>query len=652
MALRWIALTVTVAAAVLSWACEARAQTAPAGQQGAPAIPDSLLNFGYKITPSFEATSGAQVSYNELGSKFSNIIVGSNGLSLNSVLGVSEKNYRLQDRNEREKRFTNLGTMLWSPGLTANLNLSDTRKTSRAALVTGGFQDFIFNNQLASVGGRYISAQRRPYGVDAATTLQLYQNEFAFKKDTGQGGAVNGGARYRILGGSVRVGLRGAYEERSEKSMSSLETFDGLTTTSDSLKANVDLRLVDSLDVGLEYTDYSFEREFADQARTASGSQQIGAENLFREVEIREYERYGVRMSTTPLPALTLTTSAYHTEQLTDYVNTPTRFNRNVSDELSGDLGYTMASGLAVKVGLSNEETLRDLGPQSVSSYEDKRRRASLTLSKRFSKTFDMNVALAQGISQSFYLSPENPRDRDQLDSSVRATINSKPFRKVAARIFLSMTTTDIISINSRFSGDNRTRLRYDFEPDITYEFSERVRVEQGYGLAIEFTDYDYVQPGQDDYIDRNVTFWNRITHQATRRLSTEFYYSLTLHDRGSYLPDDPTNEDPDAERFLDVERKDRTDQTRISFRFRLNDHLTLVGQHDYSRRRDTTVGQSRDRVTTSGGIEGGVQGAYKWGNRGSLNLMVKRVERFSPFVTDKQKSYWDASLTFRYNFL
>ena len=176
--------------------------------------------------------------------------------------------------------------------------------------------------------------------------------------------------------------------------------------------------------------------------------------------------------------------------------------------------------------------------------------------------------------------------------------------------------------------------------------------MEQGYGLAIEFTDYDYVQPGQDDYIDRNITFWNRITHQVTRRLSTEFYYGLTLHDRGAYLPEDPDDDDPDAERFLDVEREDRTDQTRTSFRFRINEHLTLVGEHEYSRRRDTTIGRPGDRITTSGGIDGGVQGSYKWGNRANLNLKVIRVERFSPFATDKQKSYWDASMTFKYSFL
>lgn len=616
-------------------------------------IPDSLLDFRYKFTPRFESNSESSVNTVSLDGKFTNDILSRTGLSVSTLLSVGETKYRTQDRNEKERQLTNRISKLLFPGLTVSLVHDDIRKRSRAFLTTGGIQDFILNNQSISADARYVSTPALPYGWDARTNLVLHDNEYAYKSDQGQGGTLNGGVRYRMLDGRVRVKVRGAYREISEESASGLRTFDGLSTTSDSMQTLVDVRVADSLDVGIEWTDYDYAREFADQSRVSTGAQQVGAENLFLETEKRGYRRYGISMSSTPMPNLTIGASAYHTQRLTDYANTPTRFSNNVADELSGDVSYRMASGLTVGLSLENRDGLRDLGPQSVNSARDVRKRASLSLSRAFSQTFDIRVAVAQGIVQSFYLAQEeNPRDRDQLDTTFNGTVNSRPFEKVAARVHVSVANTDIVSLNSQFSGDNRTRLRVDLNPEITYTFNERLQVLQRYGLSIEFTDYHYIQPGQDDFIDRNVTFRNEVRHQTTGRLSTEFIYSLTLHDRGSFLPEDPETTDPDAPRYLDVEREDRTDRTEIRFRYKINKNLTLVGGHDYSRRRDTTIGAGSDRTSTSGGIEGGVIGNYKWGNRGDLALTVKRAERFSPFSTEAQRRYWEANMTFKYNFL
>jgi hypothetical protein len=627
--------------------------TSPARSQDLSQVPDSLLNFGYRFTPTFESKSASDVNSISLSGKFSNTIIGSNGLSVNSVLSAGEKRFRTQDRNERDRQLTNSITKLVFPGLTVGMLHSDTRNRSRAFLATGGIQNFVLDTQSVSADARYVSTAALPYGFDARTKLEIHDSQFTFKADKGQGGEANGGVRYRVLDGRVRVQVRGAYKEMSEESSSRLETFGGLGTTSDSTQTLVDVRVADSLDVGVEWTNYDYEREFADLSRTASGAQTAGAENLFLETEKREYRRYGISMTSTPMPRLTLKASAYHTERLTDFVNTPTRFSNNVSDDLSGDLTYRMKSGLDVSLTLKNSDGLRDLGPQSVNSTSNRNKRASLSLKKSFSKTFDASVTLSQSLAQSFYVKrQQNPRDRDQLDSSIKGTITSHPFDKVTAGVRFSIASSEVVSIDSQFSGDNRTRRRYDFDPEFTYTFNERVSVRQAYGLSIEFTDYHYIQEGQDDFIDRSITFRNEIRHKTTKRVSTEFVYSLTLHDRGSFLPEDPETEDPNAPRYLDVEREDRTDRTEIRFRYRLSEHLTLVGEHDYSRRRDTTVGAGQDRISTSGGVEGGVEGNYKWGNRASLVLVFKRAERFSPFSTDAQKRYWDANMAFTYNFM
>jgi hypothetical protein len=645
----WLAVVV-LAVLITAPAATARAQTSTEAVES-----DSVevAQPRFRFSPKLDAKTTAQVTYNEMGATFNNTFFGFNNLSVTTLISANEKNYRLQDRIERNKQLNNTLTKSLLPGLTFVLNQSDSRQLSRATLVTGESQDFVLNNKSLTAAANYMSAQGYAMRWDARGSVNLQNNEFAFKSDKGQGGAINGGVRYLMLDNRVRVRVRGALSDQSEKSSSIYETFDGLGATSDSMQTLVDVQVADSLDVGLEWTNYNYERDFADQSRGSSGTQQVGAENLFRETERREYRRYGVNMTSTPFGGLTINTSANHIEQLSDYINTPSRFSRSVGDELRGDLSYRVRSGLSVALKLENSETLRDLGPQSVSSYTDKRRRVSLSLSKKFTETLNVDVTLAEGIGQQFYVKfAENPRDRDQLESSVKGRISSKLFNKVSTSMFLAVTSTDIVSIHQSNSRDNRTRLRYDFKPDITYTYNDRVKVEQGYGLAIEFTDYDYTFIGQDDFIDRNVTFWNRVTHQATKRLRNIFYYSLTLHDRGAYLPEDSLDfNNPDAERFLEVDRKDRTDIVKISFNYKLNEHLTAVGEYEYSRRRDTTVGSSNDRITTTGGIEGGIVGFFKWSAAKTLNFTFKRVERFSPFVSGDQAKYWDANAAFKYAF-
>jgi hypothetical protein len=439
------------------------------GQDDLASIPDSLLNFRYKITPIFEMKTTGNVTYNQLSGNFNNTIVGVNGLSVSTMLSIGDKVYRLQDRNEQQKQFTNSLSKLVRRGFVVTMTHSDMRRLNRAALVTGGFQDFILNNQSLNANATYTSARNKSYGWDGRVMTTIQNNEFAFKEDQGQGARVNGGVRYRLMGNRIRVKMRGAYNEMTEKSSSVLESFDGLSTHDDSLLTTVDIKVADSLNVGVDWTDYSYERVFADQARGSTGAQQVGAENLFRETERKELRRYGVNMNTTPMPGLTLKMGATHSEQVSDYVNTPTRYSRVVTDELSGDLDYNMRSGTTVVLRLENTDALRDLGEQSVSSYSDQRQRVSLAVRKSFSPTFSVNVTAAQGIAQSFYLDfKENPRDRDQIDTSIKANMTSRPFPKIATRMFFTVSNTEFVNIHQSQSENNRPPQRYDFSPMIT----------------------------------------------------------------------------------------------------------------------------------------------------------------------------------------
>jgi len=628
---------------------DARGQGAGTSAAGDSTEVAPIANIIFK--PTFELTSKGNVTSNDMMGRFSSSLFGFQGWSLVSNLSASQTNYRSRDRREESKLFNNsLGRMI-RPGLSIAIGQSSSRVFNRAALVTGGFQDFILNNDALTGTVTATSTGSGPLGWDGRVLGTITDGQYTFKNDTGQGGQTNGGVRYRFWdGGRVQVQLRGSYRDVSEKSTSVYRTFDGLSTTEDSLSSTVDIALTDSLSIGVDWMDYSYERVFADQSRGAGGAQNVGAENLFKETERRENRNLGFNVNTSPIKGFNLVMGASHSEQLNDFANTPTRYSRTVEDRVASDVAYQMKSGMKATIKLENSETLRDLGPQSRSSYTDVRKRLSLGLSKAFSQTFRVDVNAAQALTQSFYVDfAATPRDRDLLDSSIRANIASAPFPKISTALSLSVTSSKFVNTHYSQSENNRTKDRYDFRPTIRYKMNDRVSVEQSYGLAIEVTDFHF-KP-EENFLDRNITFSNRITHNVTDHLKTDFTYSLTLHDRGSYLPLIVDGVQVGSEEYLDIEREDRTDQTRLSFEWKVSDHVSLVGRHDYSRRRDKTIATGSTNTTTDGGIEGGATGSYDWGAGRQLSFEFKRAERFSPFGTEEQKKYWIANLSFKYAF-
>ena len=72
---------------------------------------------------------------------------------------------------------------------------------------------------------------------------------------------------------------------------------------------------------------------------------------------------------------------------------------------------------------LENFKTLRDLGPLSVSSYYDTRKKAAIMMSHRFKTGLTMDLNGNTMLTRSEYLDTvANPRDRDAL--LVRATVH------------------------------------------------------------------------------------------------------------------------------------------------------------------------------------------------------------------------------------
>jgi hypothetical protein len=346
-----------------------------------------------------------------------------------------------------------------------------------------------------------------------------------------------------------------------------------------------------------------------------------------------------------PIDGLTLKLSTRHMEDLKDFAVEKTRFSRTVTNRLRGTAAYALGLRTTTNVRLENTEVLHDLGTQRADSYSEKKQSARLDFNHGFSSTFRVSLQTGASLNQNFYIDFElTPRDRDQLNQFVNLRINSAPFAKVTTDIYLSTSKTDIVSIHRSLSQNNRAETSFNLRPKFTYTVNERVSVTQEYGLNIEFTEFVFRE--NENFLDRNVTFTNRVNTQLTPSLSTELYYYLLLHDRGTYL-----RADPQAERLLDIEQEDRRNELDIKFQYVINDNLTLEGKSEYSQRRDKFVGSTQENVFTDGGVELGLKGSYSFGEQRDLKFSLKKVNRFGRFNSKAEEDYWVMDSSFNYSF-
>jgi predicted porin len=316
-----------------------------------------------------------------------------------------------------------------------------------------------------------------------------------------------------------------------------------------------------------------------------------------------------------------------------------------VGDDFTGKIGYTMPWKTVTSVTFDNSQTLRDYGPQSISSLTDVSKKVGISATHRFSQTFGFDFSAGTQLQQSFYLKyAQNPRDRDQVDSNVSLRIDSQPFRKMLANVSVAYSNGQFINIDATQSSDNRTRELWELRPSFTYTINPRLSIIQNYGLSFEYTDYAF--KADQNFLDRNITFLNTFQYHPTTRIDLAFAYGLDLHDTGSYLPDPVT-----GVRLLDVSAKDRRDRTRIRCDYRLTKRVAFFAEDLYSRRVDMTPDNVITGTNTDGQITVGTSGNYDWGAGRYLRFQVARVKRFSPFGAEGEKNYWDAHSEFSYPF-
>jgi len=600
----------------------------------------------YAFMPLFTAKSKATVSSVSLGGDFRHTFQMSNGLRLQTILGTEKEEFRLQARTNERKQFQNfLLHRFGATGWMAELNHADNRMFNRVVSVRGSLQDVKLNNLTVSGALRYATIMPDNFRWDGRLILGVADAEKTFKTDKSQGGETGGGFGINLFDGFLGLNARGYYKNLDVTSSSIYETFDDLYLKEDSVSADVALHFSEGQVAKFTYDDFNAVEKFTDQARGSQGGQIEGAENLLVESRFVDARVMNLGFDSRMSDRLQFKINAQHSDELTDFAVTKTRFSHNITDYLRGDVTYSLFTGTEATVKIDLTKQRRDLGPESVSSQDRRTRDLDISLNHSFSPTLSLHVNGGALLMQTFYLRFEdNPRDQDQVEYSANVTLRSRPFKKISVSIGSSFISTDFISIHYSLSSNNRVKTRYDLRPTITYNLNERITISQNYGIAIEFTDHRYIP--EDNFLDRNVTFSNDVTARITNDLRGVFFYSYHFHDRGSYLP-----EVEGGERFLNREREDRRDYIRLEFDYRVTSHFSVLGKQEYSRRKDRTVGSSNVGITEDGGIEIGIRGNYNWQNNRSLRFTVMKANRFGSFSAEAQKDYWNIIAEFKYAF-
>jgi len=416
--------------------------------------------------------------------------------------------------------------------------------------------------------------------------------------------------------------------------------------------------LGDSIFLNAKYVYYNGDRTWADQAQGSLGGQQAGVQNVFRETEERNAEGIEIALSAKVWSRFHVQLAANHDNQLNNYAIQTTRYSNTVGDGLKGSIEYVSPWRTTARILLEDGKTLRDFGPQSVSSYNDIRKRASLALSHRFRSGFSADLSGTTQLARTEYLDPDaNPRDRDQIDTSVSLKFNSKLHKKLAANISLAYSASEFINIDASQSENNRTRDLYELRPGFTYNFSDRFIITQTYGISIEYTDYIY--KSTSNFLDRNLTFANRFDFKPARRITFVFDYAYNFHDNGSYLPDEVTGEE-----VLTVDGEDRRDRITLRLDYRvmtrvkqvsptenLTRTLAVFAEQRYSRFEDRSLSTDTRTESEDGQITVGTRGDYDFGTGRRLKFSLARVQRFSKVGSEAEKNYWDMRSELNYPF-
>jgi hypothetical protein len=587
--------------------------------------------------PTYTGGVKGDVTQISLMNQFSLTVTLPRGITSTTLLKADESDFRIQDQVNKNKGFTSNIIYLARPGFSIDGAISDTRYFNRVITYSNATQDLENNQQRAQANAQYGRALGRGLAVNGRSSLAVSSEDQTFVKDQTGEGALHAGVRYGP-GKDFEVSARGFLRMSAQNAESGNESYSGLGATEDSVLAGARVTLLDSVKVKAEYSRFLSKDDYLEMPVGSYGEKQYAPATPeqqskdMRDISVSAEARFPGR--------IVLTASAEHTDGATYFAQATQRTSRDVGDSQTGALTFSPFSKTTLAFDAGNREIFHWLGPSRTGSYNDKEIKTKFNWTQTVTQTLRFVAQTGASLAQSFYV--DTDRDRDQRYVFANVRLISKLFPKVDATVYLSASKTDYVAIRASFSQNNRAETIYELRPEFVYRINSRLELTQKYGINIQFADFVFQE--NENYLDRNVSFSNRLRARLTNTLAVDFYYALRRQDKGSYL-----RPEPDAERVLEISQKDRRDEMKIAFRYQVNPHIALLGSNDYSQRRDL-LSPSRSPFT-DGGVEVGVEGNYDFGGRRSLKFAMKRVKRFGQFNAPEQEDYWvmDSSLVYTF---
>lgn len=599
----------------------------------------------WKLTTDYTGGIRGGVSDVQMSNKIAGSVVSLSGMILTGSLEIGRQRYRLQNKRNDRKNFLSTLAYPMQNGFTISGTISDGRFFDRVITANNSLQDFTNNNQRARGNVTYTRPMR--YGVSFNTRSEagIDKGETTFENTRSIDGSIGGGVRWARTN-QLAVSARGSFKQTAQQSepVGQNITVDGLGGPEDSLSTSAKYWITPTTTVKADYTWATKRRKYMDLPRGVFLDQNFEGE-LNKETEKRIANIFRVDATTQPIDAITFNLTSEHQVNLQDYAVAVKRFNETTVQRWQGMLTYRMPKKIQLDTTLENGNSFRDFGTQSLGSYREERKSLRFSLLVPFSQTFSAQFQTGSAIVQTFYQDFDvNPRDRDQLDEFANMRVTSTPFPKIGAQVYLSASRQTFVNVDASLSSNNRMETTWDFRPEFTYTVNPRVEIKQTYGMNLEFTEFDYA--ADDNFLDRNFTFTNTVKARIFPRLGTEWRYRVVLHDRGSYL-----TPPEGGERLLDITQEDRRDEMMISFRYAVAPNLFVVGQNDYSQRKDQFSGSSNARYFRDLGLALGFEGNYDWGAGKKLDFSIRRVLKEGRFNSPAQKEYWEMDSTLAYRF-
>lgn len=626
-----------MALGILWIASGARAQMPPPVPSQAPQDTAAVSPTHMSAFPTYTGGVKGDVTQMSLLNRFSLTLTLPRGITSTTLLSADESDFRLQERVDKNKSFSSNIIYILRPGFTLDGAISDTRYFNRVITYSNATQDLENSAQKAQANAQYGRSLAQGLSVNGKTSLAASSEDQTFVSEQTGEGALHAGVHYG-LGSDFEVSARGFLRLTAQNAESGNESFSGLGANEDSVIAGVRATVLDSVTIKADYSRYLSKDDYLELPRGSYGEQQYAPASP--EQQSKDVRSVSVSAEARLKGGLQLTAHAAHTDGATYFAEAKERTSRDVGDSQDGTLSFSPFSSTRLAFDMASKEIFHWLGPSRTGSFNDKDVNAKFSWTQTVTQTLRFVTQTGASLTQSFYV--DTDRDRDQRYMFANVRLISKLFPKVDATVYVAASKTDYVSVRASFSQNNRAETIYELRPEFVYKINDRLELTQKYGINIQYADFVFQE--NENYLDRNVSFSNRFKAILSSNLAVDFYYALRRQDKGSYL-----RPEPDAERVLEISQKERRDEMKIAFRYRVNPHLTLLGSNDYSQRKDL-MNPSRTPFT-DGGVEVGIEGNYTFGERRTLKFAMKRVKRFGQFNAPEQEDYWVMDSTLNYTF-